>query len=145
MEKHTLYYATNRNYVGKDRWHPTRYGAKFSDDGIENLRFGIVTVEAEEQRIEKFLDTMIRDCGKGDGLGLSGYLSRCARRAKIEAYEEKIDPEITDTERIGTLRGRRGCIPLRPKAGRAELRSCTCKRGFPRMVQRVASRECVGQ
>lgn len=110
MEKHTLYYATNRNHVGKDRWHPTRYGAKFSDDGIENLRFGVVTVEAEEQRIGKFLDTRIRDCGQGDGLGLSGYLSRCARRAKIEAYEEKIDPTITDTEQKNAKLGSKAML-----------------------------------
>ena len=42
----TLYYATNRNYEGEDRWHPDSYGTKFSDDGMENLRFGFVSVDA---------------------------------------------------------------------------------------------------
>ena len=46
MTKLTLYYATNRKHEGKDRWHPESYGTKFSDDGMENLRFGAVSVEA---------------------------------------------------------------------------------------------------
>ena len=40
----TLYYATNRNHLGQDRWKPDGYGSKFSQDGVENLRFGRLTL-----------------------------------------------------------------------------------------------------
>jgi esterase/lipase superfamily enzyme len=43
-----LYYATNRNHIG-NRWTPDAYGAKFSDDDMENLRFSEVGVEAEAE------------------------------------------------------------------------------------------------
>lgn len=36
----TLFYATNRNYLGKNQWKPKGYGKSFSSDGHENLRFG---------------------------------------------------------------------------------------------------------
>ena len=41
----TLFYATNRNHKG-NRWNPKSYDSKFSSDGMENLRFGVVKVEA---------------------------------------------------------------------------------------------------
>lgn len=44
----TLYYVTNRNHVGEDRWAPEEYGAGFSADGVENLRFGKVTLKADK-------------------------------------------------------------------------------------------------
>ena len=43
----TLYYATNRNHLGADRWKPEGYGSKFSQDGVENLRFGRLTLEVD--------------------------------------------------------------------------------------------------
>jgi esterase/lipase superfamily enzyme len=97
MAKLTLYYATNRNHVGDDRWHPASYGTKFSDDGMENLRFGYVTVTADDKKIASFLNAGVGDCGVGNGEGLGGYLSKCARTAKIEAYKEDINPGIADT------------------------------------------------
>jgi hypothetical protein len=36
MAERRLFYATNRNHLGKDRWHPDDYGKKFSDDGVES-------------------------------------------------------------------------------------------------------------
>ncbi|MBL7995151.1 hypothetical protein JNM05_07235, partial [bacterium] len=49
MSERILYYATNRKHEG-NRWKPTGYGTKFSDDGLENLRFGKVTVNADEAK-----------------------------------------------------------------------------------------------
>lgn len=94
MTELTLYYATNRNHEGKDRWHPDSYGTKFSDDGMENLRFGWVRVDADQKRIDKHLGTGMRDCGTGDGISLGEYLSDCAKSARIEAYRESIDHRI---------------------------------------------------
>jgi len=96
MAKLTLYYATNRNYVGNDQWHPDSYGTKFSDDGMENLRFGYVTVDADDKKIEKFLSADMQDCGVGDGISLGDYLSDCAKTARIEAYKETISGDIAD-------------------------------------------------
>ena len=56
----TLYYATNRKHVGTDRWHPTSYGSKFSDDGMENLRFGALSLQADEAKISKFVAKKMR-------------------------------------------------------------------------------------
>jgi hypothetical protein len=96
MAKLTLYYATNRNHEGKDRWHPDSYGTKFSDDGMENLRFGFVSVDADDKKIDKFLNAGMQDCGVGDGIGLGDYLAGCAGTARIEAYKETIGSHIAD-------------------------------------------------
>ena len=96
MAKFKLYYATNRNHVGNDRWHPDSYGTKFSDDGMENLRFGVVTVTADDNEVAKWLNSDMKDCGVGDGESLGSYLSGCAKIAHIDAYEETIKPHIAD-------------------------------------------------
>jgi esterase/lipase superfamily enzyme len=96
MTDYKLYYATNRNHEGNDRWHPDAYGAKFSDDGMENLRFGVVTVTADDKQVAKWLNWGLEDCGVGDGESLGEYLSGCAKTAHIEAYEESIKPHIAD-------------------------------------------------
>ena len=82
-----LYYATNRKHIGK-RWSPSSYGNKFSNDGMENLRFGVVNLEVEEKEISKLLNAGVKDCGVGNGEELSKYLSKRAKSAKIQAYEE---------------------------------------------------------
>jgi len=56
VKKLKLFYATNRNHEGGDQWRPTGYGKKFSDSGIENLRFGKLTVEASENEISEITD-----------------------------------------------------------------------------------------
>lgn len=103
----TLYYATNRNHLGQNRWKPEGYGSKFSQDGIENLRFGRLTLEADQTSIEKHLNKNMKVCGKGDGVRLSGYLAECAEFAKIKAYEEKINPNVSDAHqkniKLGSL------------------------------------------
>ncbi|MFZ2312764.1 MAG: alpha/beta hydrolase [Methylobacter sp.] len=96
MAEYKLYYVTNRNHEGKDQWHPGSYGAKFSDDGMENLRFGVVTVTADDNKIAKWLNWRMEDCGVGNGESLGEYLAGCAKTAHIDAYEESIKPHIAD-------------------------------------------------
>lgn len=101
----SLYYATNRNHIGDDRFKPTTYGAKFSNDGIENLRFGRVMTEVDDAVVSGFLAAKVRDCGVGDGVGLADYLSKCAAEALIEAYPEKIDPNINQASQTAPVLG----------------------------------------
>jgi len=86
-----IYFATNRAHEGADRWHPKRYGKSFSADGVENLRFGWLEIDVPQQEIDRCLaaDTSV---GRGDGNALAKALTVHAARAKIEAYEESIDP-----------------------------------------------------
>lgn len=93
----TLYYATNRAHEGDDRWRPERYGARFSADGMENLRFGRLTLEAEEERIKKFVNADLGACGRGNGEKLADYLAKCSAQADIRAFPEKLDTSTADT------------------------------------------------
>ena len=98
METITLYYATNRKHESKnnDSWHPESYGASFSADGMENLRFGKVTINVDNAEVEKHLKDV-------DGGGLSSYFANRAKSANIEAYEEKTDPNILDSQQKDKL------------------------------------------
>ncbi len=96
MSTHTLFYATNRNHIGKDQWKPKSYGTKFSDDGVENLRFGKLTVNAADQEIRKWLTADCGIIGIGNGEKLAEYLADRVRFAKIQAYREKLDRDISD-------------------------------------------------
>ena len=87
MKDLTLYYATNRNHLGADRWQPTAYGSKFSDDGAENLRFGKVTLSADEKRIGEFL---AKDVGFGAGDGEISVIKGVARYG--EHFIKRKDP-----------------------------------------------------
>jgi esterase/lipase superfamily enzyme len=91
-----LYFATNRAHEGADRWHPVRYGKSFSADGLENLRFGWLEVEADEGAIAQCLakDT---GYGEGDGNALAALLTKAAAKARIEAYPEKIAADRADS------------------------------------------------
>ena len=106
MKDLTLYYATNRNHLGADRWQPTAYGSKFSDDGAENLRFGKVTLSADEKRIGEFLAKDV-GFGAGDGEGLSSYLKELVPEDGIRAFVERLNPEVSDklqkTAKLGSL------------------------------------------
>jgi len=95
MGTHGLYFATNRNHEGDDRWQPKRYGRSFSSDGTENLRFGWVEVDADEAAVDKALgkDTGF---GAGDGEALSGLFAKLAAKARIAAYPEKLKAERSD-------------------------------------------------
>ena len=98
MTKLQLFYATNRNHLGNDRWHPDGYGKKFSDDGVENLRFGRVTVEADESKMAKYLDADRETMGHGDGEGFIKYLSKCAESADVIAYRESIKRSVAEDQ-----------------------------------------------
>lgn len=95
----SIYYATNRAHTGP-RWSPTGYGRGFSSDGMENLRFGKVTVKTDPVKVRKYLGKSV-GFGKGDGSGLSGYfkkLCKTGRTRKIRAFEERIDHTIPEGE-----------------------------------------------
>ncbi|KAB2879985.1 alpha/beta hydrolase [bacterium] len=102
MPERILYYATNRKHEG-DRWKPTGYGTKFSDDGLENLRFGKVTVSADEAKVTKFASSDTGKIGTGDGEAMSKYFTGVAGSADIRAFEESIDPKIADTAQDAKL------------------------------------------
>jgi len=95
MKALSLFYATNRKHEGKDRFRPEGYGTKFSDDGSENLRFGKLTVQADERRINEFLNAPVGE-GIGKGDDLADYFTSRASSAKIQAYRERINPEYAD-------------------------------------------------
>lgn len=105
MTDYTLYYATNRDHIGEDRWNPTGYGIKFSDDGMENLRFGVVTVKADEQKVADYMNADMQNCGRGDGISLGNYLAECAKTARIKAYRENIGDHIADTAQKNAVFG----------------------------------------
>jgi esterase/lipase superfamily enzyme len=91
-----LFFATNRRHKGRDRWHPTGYDTTFSQDGMENLRVGKLTLEVDRNRVDRYLNEKLRH-GTGNGEKLSGYLaSRMGRHCKIAAYPEKLDPLLAD-------------------------------------------------
>ena len=98
MTKLQLFYATNRNHLGNDRWRPDGYGKKFSDDGVENLRFGKVTVEADEAKMAKYFEADRGTMGQGDGEGLIKYLAKCAESADIVAYRESIKRSVAEDQ-----------------------------------------------
>ena len=97
MTRLTLYFATNRAHEGDNRWRPKRYGATFSNDGMENLRFGRLTLEAEEERVKRFVQADLGTCGSGNGEKLADYLTKCAMQADIQAFPEKLDASTADT------------------------------------------------
>lgn len=96
MVEYKLYYATNRNHVGDDQWHPKSYGTKFSNDGMENLRFGKVAVTADKNEVDQHLNAGMKDCGIGDGIKLGEYLAKCTANARIDAYKEEISKDIAE-------------------------------------------------
>jgi hypothetical protein len=97
MKTLQLYYATNRNHLGDDRWKPTGYGTHFSDDGIENLRFGYLELDVDDTVIATNLAV---DCGFGTGSGnkLAEALTPLIENggARIEAFEEAIVADQPD-------------------------------------------------
>lgn len=95
MAKLGLYYATNRAHEGEDRWYPDGYGTSFSSDGMENLRFGWLELEADDAKLAAALakDT---GYGIGDGNALVKYLTPLVEDARIEAYKEAIDRDKSD-------------------------------------------------
>jgi hypothetical protein len=105
MATFKLYYATNRNHVGKNRWKPESYGKKFSDDGVENLRFGRLTLSADDAEIKKHLKAKVGAAGIGDGEKLGKYLTGRAKSAAIEAYAETLEKGISEAGQPGAKFG----------------------------------------
>ncbi len=88
MKKIDLFYATNRNHEGRDRWNPKSYGPKFSSNGHYNLRFGEISIEYDENKVQKYLDKKFKGDRVGDGEGLSSYLTGQAKKSNVEAYKD---------------------------------------------------------
>ncbi|MGA0839746.1 MAG: alpha/beta hydrolase [Pseudomonadales bacterium] len=102
-----LYYATNRAHQGRDAQSPRGYGAGFSRHGIENLRFGALTLAADPGEIERCLERC-RDGVSGDGEGLVRYFRRLAARPHtLKPFAESLDPGLPDTLQPGTRFGSR--------------------------------------
>ncbi len=86
-----VHYATNRGHEGPQRFRPTGYGARFSSDGMENLRFGRVDFEADPAEVARLLSRVRPHTGAGDGEALQDYFARCVQATQsIQAYEESI-------------------------------------------------------
>jgi len=103
----SVFYATNRGHEGPERFKPLRYGTGFSSDGMENLRFGRVTFNADDAQVRALLTRQKNFTGPGDGEALQDYFAQCARDSqKIEAYEESIpDKSVTDAAQPATKLG----------------------------------------
>jgi hypothetical protein len=101
----TLFYATNREHLGKDRWNPKGYGTKFSPDGIENLRFGRLALNADAAKVASCL-TEVANGGTGDGEKLAAHLADCATTATVRAYLEKIpDAKVAERDQAKVVLG----------------------------------------
>ena len=88
MKMISLFYATNRNHEGDDRWNPTGYGQNFSSDRSSNLRFGKVELTVDNEEIKKFLYGK-KNGRPGNGVGLSEYLTKKSTdEAKIRAFKD---------------------------------------------------------
>lgn len=83
-----LYFATNRNYKGNDRWKPKGYGKKFSSDGHFNLRFGKLALELEESKVQTHLTKKFDGNRVGDGEGLAAYIGKKMKNVSINAYQD---------------------------------------------------------
>ncbi|MGD2064796.1 MAG: alpha/beta hydrolase [Nitrospirota bacterium] len=98
MSKLKLYFATNRRHKGRDRWHPTGYDTTFSQDGMENLRVGSLTVDVDGDRVARYLKEKLRH-GTGNGEKLSGYIAsrvRSTKHCSIRAYREDLKADVSD-------------------------------------------------
>ena len=101
----TLFYATNREHLGKDRWNPEGYGTKFSPDGIENLRFGRLVLAADDATVTACLAEFVNG-GAGDGEKLGAHLADCATTATIKAYREDIpDQQVSERDQAEVVLG----------------------------------------
>lgn len=92
----SIFYATNRAHEGDKRFRPTGYGPRFSEDGMENLRFGRVTLDVDEAVIAKHLQKDLKALGQGDGEKLAGYLAGRAKEANVVAYPETLKAHTAD-------------------------------------------------
>jgi esterase/lipase superfamily enzyme len=103
----TVYFATNRAHEGEDRFKPKRYGARFSSDGMENLRFGQVTFSVDAAKVTALLAQDRPHSGPGDGEALQDYFSKCVDANQgIVAYPESIpDKALNEAAQAGVKLG----------------------------------------
>jgi esterase/lipase superfamily enzyme len=94
----SIHFATNRGHEGPERFAPTRYGARFSSDGMENLRFGRVDFDVDESRVRTLMNQEREHTGAGDGEALQNYFARCVKNSqRIQCYRESIpDPSVNE-------------------------------------------------
>ena len=113
MNRIQIYYVTNRRHRGPDRWAPTGYGIETSKDGMENLRFGTVTVRCDEDKVSEYLEHD-GGFGTGDGLRLARYFLDQRRDATIEAFREDLRKEENEaTQQRDNLGSTRAFSELR--------------------------------
>ena len=106
MTELTLYYATNRNHLGSYQ-QPSGYGKAFSADGMENLRFGRLSVQADAATVTGHLYAK-GSYGSGQGIELADYLAQQAKQAAITPYPESIpDRRIAEVHQAKTVLGSR--------------------------------------
>ena len=106
MKTLNLYYATNRKHDGPDRWAPTGYGTRFSDDGAENLRFGRLELDVGEAVLKKHLGARLKGkLGNGNGNALAKALKPLVAGARIKAYMEEIDSAKPESMQPGAKFG----------------------------------------
>ncbi len=103
-QNHTLYYATNRRHVGRDRWRPSRYSGEYSKDGVENLRFGKVMLQLDRSRMSECLHQE-SGFGTGNGEALAKHAKSRRRTARIEAFTEVLPKDESDTRQDGASFG----------------------------------------
>jgi esterase/lipase superfamily enzyme len=63
---------------------------------MENLRFGRVSLQADEVEIERCLARKVGAAGQGDGERLASYLAKQAEKARIQAYKETLNRKVSD-------------------------------------------------
>ncbi len=96
MKTLQLYYATNRNHLGSDD-KPLGYGTQFSEDGIENLRFGYLELDVDETVIAANL-AVDTGFGLGSGNKLAEALTPLITNGgtRIEAFPEAVEADKPD-------------------------------------------------
>ncbi|KAA1189141.1 alpha/beta hydrolase [Pseudohalioglobus sediminis] len=111
MARLKLYYATNRRHEGRNRWRPTGYSRHFSQDGIENLRFGVVRVTALKRDINACLERDMSPNGTGNGEALASYLAKQSQdTGTIRAYPEKLSDGIAESAQDDAVLGSRAML-----------------------------------
>ncbi len=96
-----LFYVTNRRHQGADRWHPTGYSKDASSDGLQNLRFGSITLDLStiQNKIQHSLAETV-DGNSGNGERIRASIRDVLRNVQtIEAFEEKEDGSIRGSSR----------------------------------------------
>lgn len=94
--KMEIYYVTNRRHEGPDRWHPVRYGKDASNDGMHNLRYGVVSFDLDSVQVE--IDKAISqrtDGSIGNGNSIAQRVKSVIKYSStISAFQESPDGKV---------------------------------------------------